>query len=67
MALELTTSIRPGDAENPDHYIMSDIEQVSVCAYVHDGVIIVDVEGPAGQDLVITLNDGDLFRGEVPE
>lgn len=33
----------------------------------HEDVIVVDVLADFGQKLVITLNDGDVWRGPVPQ
>ena len=56
-----------------DEFVSAQVDQVEVRVYRHRHLgdqshyVVVDIEAPAGQELVITVNDGDVFRGVVPE
>lgn len=60
----------------PDEFVKAEVDAVHVWVYRHvvraggqvvDSKIVIDVDAPAGQRLAVTLNDGDLFRGEVSD
>lgn len=70
MGRRTTASVVPsvvGPGGRNDEFAVLQLDDVKITAYRHYGKIVVDVDAPAGQEIVVTLDDGDLFRGAVPE